>query len=119
MKKEKIVSLLLRIGLAIVFGYAGIAAFFDPTSWIGYFPVFIRQMIPAHLLLPIFSTGELVLALWLLSGRAGFFAGLVSAALTLGIIASNAALFDIIFRDVAIFFASIALAYLYTEDTNV
>ena len=117
-KKEKVVSFLLRIGLAVVFGYAGIAGFLDPQSWIGYFPLFIREMVSPSLLLPAFSSAEIVLALWLLSGRGTFLAGCISAILMLGIITFNISLLDIIFRDIAIFFASIAVAYLSTEDTS-
>ncbi len=118
LKKEKVASLLLRIGLAIVFCYAGVAGFLDPQSWIGYFPVFLREMIAPAILLPVFSSTEIVLALWLLSGRGSFLAGCASAILMLGIITFNTSLLDIVFRDIAIFFTSIAVAYLSTEDTS-
>ncbi|MBI4272510.1 hypothetical protein HY621_01510 [Candidatus Uhrbacteria bacterium] len=116
MKKERVVSFLLRIGLASVFGYAAIAAFLDPISWVGYFPKFIRDMIPEHTLLTLFSIGELILAAWLLWGRYVFFAGILSASVMLGIIISNLTLLDVVFRDIAIFFSSIALSYLDTQD---
>lgn len=116
MKKEKVVSFLLRIGLASVFGYAAIAAFFDPVSWVGYFPQFMRQIIPENILLTVFSIGELVLTLWLLSGKFLFFAGTLSATLMLGILFTNFSILDVVFRDIAIFFTALALAYLETKD---
>ncbi len=116
MKKERVVSFLLRIGLASVFGYASIAAFFDPSSWVGYFPGFARDIIPEGALLAAFSIGELILSAWLLWGKYIFFAGVLSAIAALGILLANLSLFDIVFRDIAIFFAGIALAYLGTDD---
>ncbi len=116
MKKERVVSFLLRLGLASVFGYAAIAAFIDPISWVGYFPKFARGLIPENTLLILFSSGELILAAWLLWGKYLFFAGVVSAIMMLGIIIANLSLLDVVFRDIAIFFSSIALSYLDTED---
>lgn len=116
MKKELVVSFLLRIGLASVFGYAAVASFLDPSSWVGYFPNFLRDLIPENTLLTLFSISELILAVWLLWGRYLFFAGAVSASMMLGIILANTFLLDVVFRDIAIFFSSIALSYLDTKD---
>jgi len=101
---------LLRIGIAIVFFYAAIASFIMPLNWIGYFPTFIRGHIPDSMLLNLFSIFELTLGVWILSGWKTFYAGLASAATLLGIIVFNYFLFDIVFRDIAILFASLALA---------
>ncbi|MBI4250680.1 hypothetical protein HY622_03770 [Candidatus Uhrbacteria bacterium] len=118
MKKERVISLLLRIGLAAVFGYAGVAAFLEPNSWIGYFPQFMREWVDVRILLTAFSGAEIILALWLLSGRFVFMAGMLSALTMLGILTFNLALLDVVFRDVAIFFAALALAYLDTKDPD-
>ncbi|MBI2484384.1 hypothetical protein HYV71_04335 [Candidatus Uhrbacteria bacterium] len=116
MKKERVVSLLLRVGLAAVFGYAGVAAFLQPTSWIGYIPEFLRESFDSRFLLTVFSGAEIIVALWLLSGRYLFMAGIISALAILGILTFNLGLFDVVFRDIAIFFAALALAYLETKD---
>lgn len=118
MKKERVISFLLRIGLAAVFAYAGIAAFLQPDSWVGYFPQFLRDNFDPRFLLMIFSASEIVLSAWLLSGRFVFMAGIMSALALLGILAFNLTLLDVVFRDIAIFFAALALAYLETKDPD-
>ncbi|MBU6141740.1 hypothetical protein KGO95_01295 [Patescibacteria group bacterium] len=105
-------SFLLRIGLASVFLYAAVASFIEPDAWIGYLPVFLRHIFPANLLLAGFSTYQIVLSLWLLTGKRAFYAALLSALTLVGIIVANIGALDIIFRDFAILFASLALAAL-------
>lgn len=110
------VSFLLRIGLAIVFLYAAIASFLDPLAWIGFFPSFLRDLFDANKLLMFFSVFEIALALWLLSGARAFLSGIVAAATLSGIILGNLEILDIVFRDVAILFAALALVVLHKED---
>ena len=110
MPNQKLASFLLRIGLAIVFLYAATASFLDPQSWVGFLPAWMRLIVPGTILLPIFSIYEIALSLWLLSGWRGFESGLLAAATLLAITVANIGAFDIVFRDVAVFFAAIALA---------
>lgn len=112
MKKISIASILLRIGLAIVFLYAATSSLVDPAAWIGYLPAFLTSFIPANALLTTFSIIQILLSLWLVSGEKTFFASLFSALMLAGIIIPNLALLDIVFRDFAIFFAALALAAL-------
>ena len=116
MRREQKVSLLLRVGLAIVFLYAGVASVLDGNDWIGYFPQFIRALLPAQVLLTAFSIYQCILALWILSGKKAFVSGLVACATLLAIIVFNSSLWEIVFRDVAIFFAALALAALHYPD---
>jgi uncharacterized membrane protein YphA (DoxX/SURF4 family) len=104
-------SLLLRFGLATIFLYAAISSFLVPEEWVGYFPQVLRDIVPADILLPIFSIYELLLAGWLLSGLYVQYAALLSAATLAGIVVSNFQLFAITFRDIALIFASIALFF--------
>lgn len=67
-------------------------------------------MFPAQLLLAVFSFYELVLSIWILSGKKTFYAAILAAATLVGIIVSNISQTDILFRDFAIFFAAAALA---------
>jgi len=106
---KKLVSFLLRVGVATVFLYAAVAATLDPSAWIGFFPQFVRNLIPGTALLILFSAYEIALGLWILSGRKTFYAGLFAAATLLAIIVVNITLLDIVFRDIAIFFAALAL----------
>ncbi len=105
-------QIFLRIGIAAVFFYAGIASFFEPNAWIGYFPSFLRSVIPHNILLTGFSIYEIALGFWLLSGKMVKFAALLAVFSLLGIIVFNFKLFDIFFRDIAILFAALALAFL-------
>lgn len=109
-------SFLLRIGLAVVFAYAATASFLDPITWVGYFPRFLREIVPGETLLPIFSVYEIGLALWLLSGVRVFPAALLSAATMAAIVIPNMAVLDVVFRDVAILFMALALAALHRSD---
>ena len=110
--KVNLAKLMLRFGLVAVFAYAAIASFASPNDWIGYLPKFATGLLPAPMLLKIFSVYELVLALWLVSGKYMRYAGIAAAFTMVGIIISDAALFAITFRDVAIGTGALALAIL-------
>ncbi len=112
MKNALLISFFLRVGLAIVFLYAAVAAFLDPNSWIGFLPSPLRAMLPAQALLTAFSIYEIILALWLLSGKKTYYAAILSGLTMLAIIVFNMGALDIIFRDVAILFMALALATL-------
>ncbi len=105
-------SFFLRVGLAIVFFYASISAFLNPLAWVGFIPLFVKAIIPANIFLYIHSTAELILGLWLLSNKKVFYASLISALALLAIVVFNITALDIIFRDIAILFAALALAAL-------
>lgn len=100
---------ILRWGLAFVFFYAAIAALLRPEIWLGYFPQFLVNMLPPHLLLVGFSFYELILAGLLFAGRKLVWGSLL-AAVTLGaIVVFNFMSLDIVFRDVGLFMAALAL----------
>lgn len=111
----RLVSFFLRVGLASVFLYAAIAAFLEPISWVGFLPVWLRNIFPENILLLGFSVYELVLSLWLLSGYKASAAAAFSGLTLLFIIIYNLGALDIIFRDVAIFFSALALLALSLE----
>lgn len=113
-----LVSFLLRSGLAVVFLYAATSSFLSPQDWMGYFPQFMRDIVPGEILLPIFSVCELVLALWLLSGKYPVASGIVAAAALAGIIVSNLTQLPIIFRDIAILSAALSLSALHYKRTE-
>ena len=108
--------ILLRIGLAGTLAYAAISSFITPTSWIGYFPLFLvefsSQFMPQEVLLGLFSLMELFLAAWLLSGFKSQYAGFCAAAVFGGILFFNLGALDLVFRDFGLFFAALALASL-------
>ncbi len=100
---------LLRTALALVFLYASISSFMSPQDWVGYLPQFMRDIVPANILLPFFSIYELGLATWLLSGLYAKYAALLAAATLAGIVLSNFSLLPISFRDIALMLAALAL----------
>lgn len=110
--KQKIVEWLLRVALAFAFLYVAVASFRDPFSWIGFFPQFLRDLVPAQTLLTGFSIFEIVLGLWLLSGKWLKFASLLAAATLAGIVLFNWGARDIVFRDVSLALAALALTAL-------
>ena len=112
MNKEKSISLILRIGLAFTFIYVAISSFINPTSWLGFFPKFLQK----EIILTIFSIYEIFIGLWLITNKKIFYASILSSITLFGIIIFNLGAMDIIFRDVAILFAAIALAILSKDN---
>lgn len=112
MKKTNLADLILRFGLAFVFFYAGIAAFIEPNSWIGYVPNFIGNKITRAYALHLHSLINVMLGLWLLSGKKKFYAGIVSCIVLFFIIIFNLNNLDIIFRDIGILLSALALCFL-------
>ena len=114
MNKEKQISLILRIGLAFAFLYPAIAAFLEPVAWIGYFPQFMKEIIPNEaLLLNLFGLTEVVIALWLLWGKYVFYPSIVAAIMLVAIVIFNWAGLDVVFRDLSIVAMAVALAVLH------
>lgn len=110
MHNQKWVDLLLRLSIASVFFYAAVASTLEPENWIGFLPEFLRHIFPTTLLLIGFSGYEVLLGIWLLIPWQTFFAASIAAATLLAIIMTNIGAIDIVFRDIAIFGAALALA---------
>jgi len=109
-QNQRAVNLLLRISIASVFLYASVAATLQPQNWIWYIPQFARNIFPGQLLLVGFSLYQLLLSIWIVSGWKTFYAASLASLTFLGIIGANVNVLDVLFRDFAIFFASLALA---------
>lgn len=102
----------LRLGLAFVFLYAAYEVHFDPDNFLKYVPIFVQNIIPINLFLTSFTALEISLALWFLAGKRTGYAGLLSFFIMLSIIFPNLVYFNILFRNVAIAMAGLALFYL-------
>lgn len=109
-KREKIAWLVLRIGVAFSFLYATTASFIDPQSWIGWFPSFLRDVINDTALLQIWAIYEIITGIWIISGVKIFWPSLLASFSLIGLILCNFNSMDVIFRDVTILSATIALA---------
>lgn len=103
---DKKVYLLLRIGVAFAFIYPAISSFINPTAWIGFLPAFVAT----ETLLFIWGVIQIILALWILSGKKIFIPSIIASLALLGVILFNFTQIDIIFRDIVIFLVTIALA---------
>ena len=100
---------LLRLGLAFVFAYAGISSLQHPPFWIGYLPNFLTSHWDAKLLLKGFAVVELVIAVWLLSGKFVRYAAAAAALMLAGIVVFNPHQLLITFRDVGLVAMALAL----------
>lgn len=113
MNSSRVADLLLRISVAFAFLYPPVSALQDPSSWIGYLPAFVRGWAPELVLLHSFGVVEVLLALWILSGWKIFYPALLTAAMLGGIVLFNLGEFPILFRDLSIAAAALALALLH------
>lgn len=113
MNNQRLVSWLLKSGIAFVLFYAAAGSFLDPLSWVGFFPQWMRDLVDQDLLLMFFSVYEIALGVWILWGRWARYSALLAAATFAGIIVANLGAFDLVFRDVTMVFAALALAALH------
>ena len=111
-QNSRLASLLIRIGLAIVFLYAAVDAFIEPAAWITYVPAFSNQFIDAKLALDLLSVFQIFLAAWLVIGKYLKISAVVAAAMLGGIMILNIPTLLITFRDIGLVFAAIALLFL-------
>jgi len=105
-------ELLLRLGVAFAFLFPPVNALIDPYSWVGYFPSFVRDLGPEMLLLHVFGIAEVAIGLWILSGKRIFYPSLAAAGILLVIVVTNLGDFQVLFRDIPIALAALALAVL-------
>ncbi|MDP2641405.1 MAG: hypothetical protein Q8P39_02590, partial [Candidatus Yanofskybacteria bacterium] len=75
----------------------------------GYLPAEASRFGSPEAMLFLFSLFQIALALWLFSGRGLRAASLLSAVALLAIILPNLGVMDLIFRDIGLFFAALAL----------
>jgi hypothetical protein len=81
----------------------------DPVSWLLYFPSFLKDNIPHIPLSLTFAGGELILAIWIILGKRIFIPSILTSILLLSIILFNLDKFHVLFRNIAILSATIAL----------
>ena len=112
MERLELVSFLLRIGIAFTLVYAGISIFLNPESWIGFIPQFIRDIGNAQFSLYTHGIFDIVLGVWLLINWKQFLASLITSLNLFFITILNLGAIEIVFRDVGLLLAAIALAVL-------
>lgn len=113
MFKKNLASWLLRLGLALALIYPAIGDFLNPIAWLAFVPVWARNIFGGEKFLDIFAIFEILLALWLIWGKKLRWSSLICAALMFAITIFNLASFEIVFRDISLGLAALALAALY------
>lgn len=113
------VDWILRIGLAFAFLYPPLDAIVDPYSWLGYFPSFMRGIVPDMVLLHSFGAVEILIVLWLLSGWKIFWPSVLSLLMLLSIVFSDRGDFEVVFRDLSIAAMALALAVAHLPKRSV
>lgn len=109
--RENLVEVLLRAAVAIAFVYPAVDAYFNPGSWVGFFPMWMRSAVPDEiLLLHLFGASEAIIALWILFAKRIFIPSVLASVYLVGIVAFNWRFIDLLFRDVSILGISLALA---------
>lgn len=108
--RERLARFILRVGVAFAFLYPPIDAWTNPYDWIGYFPGFIHGVVPDMVLLHAFGLVEIVIAVWILWGRNIFWPAALATLMLVSIVAFNMSNFIVLFRDLSIAAASLALA---------
>jgi hypothetical protein len=111
--KEKTISYLLRIAVVFSFLYPPIAAWFAPDNWIWFVPDFIEIFIDKGIFLHIFGLVEIAIALGILFLKNPFWPSLGAIVILLAIIILDWSTFDVVFRDISILLAALALVALH------
>ncbi len=104
----KHVALVLRLGLAFVFGWFGIDKFLHVDAWYGWIPAWL-SFVPQDAFLYVVGAVEVVLALLLVIGRYVRITSLACAVLMLGVVFSFG-INDITVRDIGLIAMALALA---------
>jgi len=104
------VGILLRTGIAFSLIYPAIASLIEPSSWIGFAPEWINIFLSKELFLILFSIFEIVIALLILFLKRPFYPSVIATITLFGIVIFNIGAMDIVFRDVSIGLAALALA---------
>ena len=109
---SNLASFTLRVALAVPFLFAAIDATLQPEAWVGFIPLFLRNIFPETLLLSAHALLDFTLAVWLLSGWRTKEAAIFSGLNLFTIIVVNITVLEIVFRDIGLLLAAIALGVL-------
>jgi len=116
--KSNAPAVILRWGIAFVFFYAAIDSLISPDTWAMYVPAFVTAIVSEKIFLTVFSLYQLVLAGMLFMGKKLYWVTLL-ATITLGaIVVVDFFVIDIVFRDVGLAFAALALFEMVKENEN-
>jgi len=112
MDRKELAVFFLRAGLAFALIYVGISTFVNPNFWIGFVPSAVEIILSKEMFLRIHGAFDILLGFWFVINKRIEYAALLTALSMFAIIAFNYKALDVIFRDITIFFAALALAVL-------
>ncbi len=118
MDKNKKIEYILRFGLAFAFIYPAISAFVEPNNWIGFIPVFIREIVPASIFLPIYSVAELIIGAGIIFSKNPLYYAVSGIFILSAVVILNVGSFDLVFRDVSVIGIAVALIMLNLNVKN-
>lgn len=113
--KKQLPALILGLGLAFVFLYAGVSSLMNPQLWTSYLPQFMGNFIALDVAIKLIAVYEIILGLLLVSGKFRKVAAALSALTLAGIIVSSLNQFVITFRDVGLLMMAVALFFMDEE----
>ncbi len=109
---SKTSQLLLRLALAFAFLYPAYGFWKTPSDWIGYIPVFVKNVgLSQDTLIMALAVVHLIIALWILSGWRIFIPSLAAALFLISIVYFNLNQLNVLFRDISLALAALALAF--------
>jgi uncharacterized membrane protein YphA (DoxX/SURF4 family) len=103
---------ILKLAVAFAFIYAGISGFINPDAWIGYFPAWTKGFVSDAILINAWGIIELAIGFWILFGKKILIPSIIATLALAGIVVFNWNQMDVIFRDVSIALASLALVFI-------
>lgn len=117
MHNKKIISGLLRIGIAFSFLYPAIDSLFNSDTWVGFFPNWLLSISPVDVIVlaTIFSVIEIFIAVGILLMPKPTLPTLTAIIVLGAIIVFNWSALDIVFRDISILIMAIALIVLHKK----
>ena len=109
---SKTSSLLLRIALAFAFLYVAYGFWTHLSTWVGYLPAFVKGFgLAENVLIMLLAGFHLIIGLWILSGWKIFLSSLIAAAFLGAVVYFNQNQLNILFRDISLALAALALAF--------
>ena len=104
--------LLLRLAIAFAFLYVAYGFWTHPSNWVGYFPAFVKGFgLAENVLIMLLAGFHLIIGLWILSGWKIFLPSLLAAVFLGSVVYFNRSQLDILFRDISLALAALALAF--------
>jgi hypothetical protein len=118
MSKQQAVSLLLRLGLAFAFFYGAAASILRPDDWASYFPSILKTYLSNMFLLRSFEAIEILLGIWLISGKRVFVPSVISVAILLLAALVNIGTTDMAFLGISLTTAALSLSIIHSPRSH-